>query len=189
MIGILSRLPLRLLLTVPYVLMVVLLALIVGLLSYRAGRDAVDEFSGQLLTETVNRIAQAADRHVAGSEAVLEAAFPQGLAAPASIAEDMAALRPRFWLATSVHRDPNNCAYCGDQQGRFFGLWRHSERDAELRLRTQGSGPRSIHRFSGIAGELQPPIVEGRVVDPRERPWYRAAQTGTSATWICRCGW
>jgi diguanylate cyclase (GGDEF)-like protein len=182
-IKIFSRLPLRVLLTVPYVLMVVLLALIVGVLSYRAGRDAVDEFSGQLLIETVNRIAQAVDRHVAGSAAVLEAAFPQGVAAPESISGDMAALRTRFWLATSVHRDPNNYAYYGDEQGRFFGLWRYAELDAELRLRTQGSGPRSIHRFSGIGGELQPAQLEQRIFDPRQRPWYRAAQAGPTSTW------
>ena len=178
-----SRLPLRVLLTVPYVLMVVLLAVIVGVLSYRAGRDAVDEFSGQLLIETVNRIAQAVDRHVAGSAAVLETAFPQGVAAPASITGDLQALRTRFWLATSVHRDPNNYAYYGDKAGRFFGLWRHSEMDAELRLRSQGTGPRSIQRFSGISGALQPAVVEERIFDPRQRPWYRAAQAGSAATW------
>jgi diguanylate cyclase (GGDEF)-like protein len=179
----LSRLPLRMLLTVPFVAMVALLALIIGLLSYRAGTDAVDEFSGQLLVETVNRISQAVDRHVAGSAAVLEAAFPRGVPAPVSITEDLAALRTRFWLATSVHRDPNNYAYYGDQQGRFFGLWRYSESEAELRLRTQGSGPREIRRFVGINGELQSPMQETRIFDPRERPWYRAAMGGAVPTW------
>ena len=47
---------------------------------------------------TLPYIAQAVDRHVAGSAAVLE---------------DQAALRTRFWLATSVHREPNNYAYYG----------------------------------------------------------------------------
>ena len=46
-----------------------LLAAIVGLLSLRAGQDAVDTWSEQLLVETVKRIEQAVDRHVAGSAA------------------------------------------------------------------------------------------------------------------------
>jgi len=47
----LSRLPLRQLLTLPYVLLVLLLAGVLGTLSYLAGRDAVDNLSGQLLVE------------------------------------------------------------------------------------------------------------------------------------------
>lgn len=174
---------LRTLLTVPYVLLVLLLAVIVGVLSYRAGRDAVDTWSDQLLIETVNRIAQAVDRHVAGSAAVLEAAFPKGVTAPATIADDLPALRTRFWLATSVHRDPNNYAYYGDRHGRFFGLWRFSESEAELRLRLEGQGPRAIYRFAGIAGALGEPAPEERIFDPRERPWFRAAQGSATPTW------
>ncbi len=178
-----AKLPLRRLLTVPYVLLVVLIALVIGLLSYRSGRNIVDNLSGQLLVETVNRIAQAVDRHVSGSAAVLEAAFPKGVAAPVAISKDLAALRTRFWLATSVHRDPNNYAYYGDRHGNFFGLWRFSDSEAELRLRTEGKGPRNIHHFSGIAGTLSAPAPESKLYDPRVRPWFTAAQGDVAATW------
>ena len=120
---------------------------------------------------------------MAGSAAVLEAAFPKGVVAPTSLDDELAALRTRFWLATSVHREPNNYAYFGDEQGRFFGLWRFSDTDAELRLRHAGSGPRDIARFSGINGVLQAPVPEQRIFDPRERPWYRAAKTHSAPTW------
>ena len=178
-----AKLTLRRLLTVPYVMLVVLIALVIGLLSYRSGRNIVDNLSGQLLVETVNRIAQAVDRHVSGSAAVLEAAFPRGVAAPVSIKDELAALRTRFWLATSVHRDPNNYAYYGDRHGNFFGLWRFSDTDAELRLRTSGHGPRDIFHFSGIAGALSAPSPETKLYDPRLRPWFTAAQGDVAATW------
>jgi diguanylate cyclase (GGDEF)-like protein len=181
--NLIARLPLRAMLTVPFVVLMLVLAAVIGALSYQAGREAVDTWSDQLLVETVGRIEQAVDRHVAGSAAVLEAAFPNGVAAPTSMADDLAALRTRFWLATSVHRNPNNYAYFGDLEGRFFGLWRHSERDAELRLRLRGEGPRSIHRFTGIAGDLSPPQQEQRIFDPRERPWYKAGESNAVHTW------
>ena len=179
----LSRLSLRWQLTLPYVLLVLALAGVLALLSHRAGQNAVDNLSGQLLVETVNRIAQAVDRHVSGSAAVLESAFPKGVAAPVSIQDELPALRTRFWLATSVHRDPNNYAYYGDRQGRFLGLWRYTESEAELRLRLAGNGPRTIYRFTGITGELQAPAPEERIFDPRERPWFRAAQGSATPTW------
>eukprot|EP01036_Dinobryon_divergens_P055339 gene55339-73910_t len=104
------------LLTWPYVVLVLLLSMVLGTLSYGAGRDAVDNLSDQLLIETVGRISQAVERHVFGSGAVLEMAFPKGIAAPEQVAGDMEALRTRFWLATSVHRELNNYAYYGDEQ-------------------------------------------------------------------------
>jgi diguanylate cyclase (GGDEF)-like protein len=179
----LQILSLRQMLTMPYVVLVLLLAAAIGGLSYSAGRVAVDTLSNQLLSEMVYRIAQAAERHVFGASAVLETAFPTGVAAPANINDDLDNLRTRFWLATSVHRDANNYAYYGDRSGHFFGLWRHSESDAELRLRNTGDGPRTIYRFSGIAGELSDPVRETRIFEPRERPWFKSGESSTMHTW------
>ena len=179
----LSRLPLRALLTLPYLLLVLGTAIVIGVLSYAAGRDSVDDLSGQLLTETVHRIEQAVEGHVSGSAAVLEVAFPKGIAAPESIAGELPALRERFWLATSVHRDPNNYAYYGDRDGRFIGLWRSSENEAELRLRIEGSGPRSLYHYDGIGGVLGQPDVEKRIFEPRDWPWYKTGAASPLQTW------
>jgi diguanylate cyclase (GGDEF)-like protein len=177
-------LTLRQMLTVPYVVLVLAAALAIGLLSYRTGQNAVNTLADYLLTETVGRISQAVERHVAGSGAVLETAFPTGVYAPTSVAEDIENLRTRFWLATSVHRDPNNYAYFGDRNGHFFGLWRFSETEAELRLRADSvSSPRKIYHFTGIRGALAQPRIEERPYDPRERPWYKAGQGSATQTW------
>ena len=177
------HLSLRTLLVVPYVVLVAALALIGGTLSYHSSRDAIDTWSSQLLIETVERIKQAVDRHVSGSAAVLEVAFPKGVTAPDSLKRNFEALRTRFWLATSVHRDPNNYAYYGDREGRFFGLLRHSESEAELRVRWTGEGPRTIYQFTGIHGQLEDPVQEKRIFDPRERPWFKAARAARRQTW------
>jgi diguanylate cyclase (GGDEF)-like protein len=176
-------LSLRQLLTVPYVVLVLLLAVLIGLLSYRAGRTAVDSLSEQLLTETVGRIAQAVEKHVFGSAAVLDVAFPEGLTAPTRLADEVEAMRTRFWQATSVHRELNNYAYYGDEQGHFFGLWRDSDQDAQLRLRTDAHSPRSLYTFRGIRGPLGVPTLEDKVFEPRERPWYQAGRSTANATW------
>ena len=177
------RLSLQRLLTIPFVGMVLALAVSIGALSYVAGSAAVDTVSDKLLEETVQRIGQAIERHVVGSGAVLEAAFPNGMPAPRDLRDELPALRTRFWIATSLHRDPNNYVYYGNRDGQFLGLWRHSAEDAELRLKFGGEEPRAIHRFSGIAGELQPPQREQRLFDPRQRPWYQAGMRTDLQTW------
>lgn len=170
-----ARMTLRRLLTLPYVVLVLALVLLVGALSWRAGRDTVDTLSSQLISEAVSRIVLTLERHVGGADTALEAAFPTGLPAPENLASELDTLRTRFWLATSVHRDPNNYVYYGDRHGHFLGLWRFSELEAELRLRTHDSGPRTLYRLSGITGDLRAPVEEDKVFDPRERPWYQAA--------------
>jgi diguanylate cyclase (GGDEF)-like protein len=181
--NVLSNLTLRQMLTVPYVALVLLAAAVIGLLSYRAGSEAVDTLSDYFLTETVNRIAQAVGQHISGSEAVLETAFPTDVPAPESVKDDLETLRTRFWLATTIHRDPNNYAYYGNRKGQFIGLWRYSDTEAELRLRTEPDAPRSIYRFSRMRGELKEPVLENRQYDPRERPWFKAGQAASAQTW------
>jgi diguanylate cyclase (GGDEF)-like protein len=170
-------------LTLPYVALVLGVALTVGTLSYVTGRQAVDTLSEKLLLETADRIGQAVDRHVVGSMAALEAAFPDGLAAPAALETDIAALRRRFWIATSLHLDPNNYVYYGNRAGQFFGLWRHSRSEAELRLKLKADEPRSISGFIGLDGALADPVTESSMYDPRLRPWYKAGQTHSTHTW------
>lgn len=179
-----DRLSLRRLLTLPYAVLVLTLALLMAALSWRAGRDTVDGLSGQLLVEAVSRVVVSLERHVGGADAVLLTAFPNGRSAPEDVQRELGVLRERFWLATSVHRDPNNYVYYGDRRGHFVGLWRFSEHEAELRLRTDGQGHRAIYRVSGIDGELRAPVFEDKVYEPRERPWYQVAQAQPATlTW------
>jgi diguanylate cyclase (GGDEF)-like protein len=174
---------LRRLLTLPYVALIVGVAVLIGALSYRAGSDAVDTMSDQLLLETVARIGQAVDRHVVGSGAVLEAAFPNGMAAPETIDASLDGLRTRFWIATSLHLDPNNYVYYGSRTGQFFGLWRHSQQDGQLRIKLRAEDPRRLYEFTGINGALGAPTREPAVYEPRARPWFKAGTNNPSHTW------
>ncbi len=177
-------LSLRQLLTLPYVVLVLGLAMVLGGLSYRTGRDAVDELSNRLLLEMVGRIGRAVEQHLSASERVLDTAFPRGEPAPARVAHALPELRTRFWLATSVHPELNNYAYYGDEQGHFFGLWRDGPEAAQLRLRTRDQGPRTLYRFEGLHGALHDPRDEDKIFEPRQRPWYLAAQASAAPeTW------
>ncbi len=176
-------LSLRQILTIPYVVLVLVLAVTIGALSYSAGSQAVDKVSEHLLLETVGRIGQAVDRHIVGSGAVLEAAFPDGMAAPEAIDADLDNLRTRFWIATSLHLDPNNYVYYGNRHGQGIGLYRYSRIDGELRVKFKPQENRAFYRFTGIDGPLVLQTREVKLFDPRERPWYKAGATEKLHTW------
>ena len=165
-----QKLPLRLVLIVPYVILVVGLALALGVLSYSAGSNAVSTVSSQLLLEVVGRISQAVDRHVVGSSAVLETAFPEGMPAPKNIEDDFHELRSRFWVATAIHTDPNNYVYYGNEAGQGLGLFRRSDDEVELRMKFKADEHRAIYQVTGLDGALNFVRREGNLFDPRQRP-------------------
>ena len=177
------RLSLRQVLTIPYVVLVLALAVTIAGLSYFAGSRAVDAVSSHLLIETVGRIGQAVDRHIMGSGAVLEAAFPDGMPTGPTIDDDLQSLRTRFWIATSLHTDPNNYVYFGNRQGQGIGLFRHSKTEGELRIKLKAQDKRTFYRFDGIAGALKFHSLEDKFFDPRTRPWYKAGETRNDQTW------
>jgi diguanylate cyclase (GGDEF)-like protein len=174
---------LRLVLIVPYVLLVVGLAIALGILSYSAGSRAVATVSEHLLLETVGRIAQAVDRHIIGSSAVLESAFPEGMPAPQTIEHDFHEIRNRFWIATALHTDPNNYVYYGNESGQGLGLYRKSADDVELRMKLRAEEHRAIYSVNGIDGHLQFVRREQTLFDPRSRPWYANGKTTTGHIW------
>ncbi|AZP11305.1 sensor domain-containing diguanylate cyclase [Undibacterium parvum] len=174
---------LRTILIVPYVALVLVLASAIGWLSYRAGDSAVLTVSDHLLLETAERIGQAIDRHLVGSGATLEAAFPNGMLAQADIDKDLVNLRSRFWIATSLHIDPNNYVYYGNTAGQAIGLYRHSLEEGELRIKTKPEENRIRYRFKGIDGPLQFHSKEEKLFDPRSRPWYTAGANAKNDTW------
>ncbi|MFU2489305.1 diguanylate cyclase domain-containing protein [Thauera sp. WH-1] len=179
----LQSVSLRLVLIVPYVVLVVGLAVALGVLSYSAGSRAVSTVSEQLLLETVSRISQAVDRHIVGSSAVLESAFPDGMPAPPTIEQDFHDIRNRFWVATSIHTDPNNYVYYGNEAGQGLGLYRHGAEEVELRMKLRADEHRAIYRYSGLDGHLQFVRREASLFDPRSRPWYADGKTADGHTW------
>ncbi len=174
---------LRQLLTIPFVVIILGLALTIIGLSYYTGSKAVDTVSDALLNETSSRIQLAVEKHILGSAAVLEAAFPNGIPTAPMIDDQIDQLRHRFWVATSLHRDPNNYVYYGNRNGQVFGLYRFNEIDAELRMKLDPKQPREFLRFKGIDGELTSYQKEAKLFDPRERPWYKAGSSKEQSNW------
>lgn len=174
---------LKLSLILPFVVLIALLTSALGMLWYWTGSQTVATLSEQVMEEKAQRIAQAIDRHMHGTAAVLEAAFPQGMHAAPDIRDELRALRTRLWIATSLHNPPNDYVYYGNQAGQGMGLKRLSSTQAQLRLKTQAEDMRSYYRMDGIHAEPVPESAETKLFDPRQRPWYQLAQQSPGHIW------
>jgi diguanylate cyclase (GGDEF)-like protein len=167
----------------PYVVLILVLSLLVGFLSYNAGRQVVASVTERMLLETAERVGLAINRHIYGAAAVLEAAFPRGLTASDSVDTDLEQMKARFWIATSLHLDPNNYVYYGNEAGQFVGLYRQTMNDAELRVKYPQNPYRSAYHFYSINGPLSEAVNAETNFDPRTRPWYAAGKQSKDDLW------
>ncbi|MGJ8645766.1 MAG: diguanylate cyclase domain-containing protein [Marinomonas colpomeniae] len=178
-----AKFSLRSALILPYVALIICLALAIGLLSYNAGSHAVQTVSNHLLKETVSRLSQAIDRHVVGSVATLETAFPEGISVQKDIRNEFEAIRTRLWTASSLYLDPNNYVYYGNVAGQGIGLYRDSISSGELRVKFEPNEHRTFYKVDGINGEPQFSSVEEKNFDPRIRPWFQAGWENVDDIW------
>ncbi len=178
-----AHLSLRQVLTVPYVVLTLLVAAIIGGFSYVAGSQAVSVVSEELLRDMVSRVSQAVDRHLVGSRVALDAVFPDEMKAPVSMEAESESLRNRMWVATSLNPDPNNYVYYGNRLGQFAGVLRNADGSGEWRSGHSATTPRGLQRFVGLNTPLEKASVESRLYDPRQRPWYLAALEAKKPAW------
>ncbi|APW39420.1 hypothetical protein RD110_21200 [Rhodoferax koreense] len=177
------RFSLRQWLTIPYVALILGVAALVGALSYRTGSEVVDTLSRNLMLETVARIAQAVDRQLIGSAAVLETAFARGMTAAPRLETDLEALRSRFWAATSLHGDFDANVLYGNRAGQMVSMYREGPDRVEWRLRPSPTGPRETYVLPSIDAPLPKPTLLTPPLDPRQRPWYQRASTSNTLIW------
>lgn len=177
----LRSLKLRLLL--PYAALIVVLTAVIGGMTYLAGARAVTDLSDRMLQEMAARMRQSIQHHVNGSAAVLEAAFPMGMAAVPDIRSDWDSLRNRLWAATTLHPHTNDYVYYGNISGQGVGLKRLPDGSAELRVRTDAQQHRRFYSLSSIDGQQHYLRTERTMFDPRQRPWFQLASRVDHHTW------
>lgn len=179
---------LRAALLVPFVGVVVLVAVSISLLSYQTGLKAVDELSEQLLLDISNRVTQATSRHLGSSSVMLNVLVPEvtanGSVGPSTnlIPDSLAEFEQRMWIASNLQSGEESYLYFGANDGGFVGLNRHgSDGKFELRLREAQSPVRTVFATRGPGDRGQTLRTDN--YDPRTRPWFVAATKKAALTW------
>jgi len=178
---------LRAALLIPFVGVVMLVAVSISLLSYQTGLKAVDELSEQLLLDISNRVTQATSRHLASSSVVLNAVAPDVAAsgnAPRHadlIPDSLIEFERRMWIAANLYPGEEGYIYYGSHAGEFVGLNRAADARYDLRLRELGTAQRTIYATHGPG--VRDEVLRTDNYDPRTRPWFTAATQRGALTW------
>ncbi len=178
-------LPLRRLLTIPFVLLILAPAITVGALALHTGMAAVDTLARQLMQDIGLRIEQAANSHLGEAVTVLRASFPETLDGVASSTEtlrDLGRLEARLW-ELSAKTETARYFYFGSERSEFVGVERAPGKPAILKLRTETETLRRIYKLR-YPGDRQSGFeTETSEFNPRARPWYEAARAAGRGIW------
>jgi len=113
--GILKQSSLQRLFILPFVFLMLCLAITIGWFLYRAGDDATEVLARNALVDTMSRVGQAVERQLMGARETLRVVAPDPIppAEPGGqpvlipFPKDRALLEERLWLANSLFDDPS----------------------------------------------------------------------------------
>jgi signal transduction histidine kinase/DNA-binding NarL/FixJ family response regulator len=179
---------LRTLLTVPFVLLIVVPAVIIAGSSLYTGLQAVDVLSRQLMDDISARVGQAAVHQLEEAAVTLRSTFPNAEDSQNVSIElfaDRERLERKLFELTAATRT-TAYLYFGREDGSFVGVDRGrpgARAAATVRLQEGGGTPRKIYAARTPGDRMRLLEVETRIYDARDRVWYKLAKSAQRLTW------
>ncbi|TAG49478.1 MAG: diguanylate cyclase [Betaproteobacteria bacterium] len=175
---------LRSALLLPFVAIVIAVALSIAALSYWTGQRAAASLTAQLLQDISDRVTQATTQHLAASKSALLTAAPEPIYAQGGvhlmIPKSLELIEERLWAATGLFPGARGYVYYGSELGAFVGINRLGV-SPELRIGQSNSTERLA--YTSFAPGNRAALLRTDSYDPRARPWYQAASKRGRLTW------
>jgi len=177
--SLVKKLPLRLVLVVPFVFLVCTAVIATGYLSWRTGQQAVAGMAGRLTEDIALRIADNL-RHFFTLPLQINQVNRDAVAQGWLAIDDLASWKDHLSHQAAVFKSITNIA-AGNQKGEYIGI---DTRDSGQVVIQRCDALTGFYLVStGLAGS--PALVETSpgTYDPRTRPWYRAPAAAGQPRW------
>lgn len=170
-------------LVIPIIALVIGVSAAIGWVSMKAGSDAVFTLTQRILVDMAYGINHATEKHLDGALTALESVAPSPSRIPKvqAFSDDMHVLEEKFWAASGLFMDVNNYVYFGGKDGRFVGVYRISRDVVQLLWREPDWSERKVFKVAGVGDRSD--LVRTDTLDPRQRPWYKAAKETDKPVW------
>ena len=181
--NIYSKVSLRSILIVPFVLQLFAAVTLVGYLSWRNGQQAVNDVASQLRQEISDRIQQQLNRYLEAPR-IINQINVNAIALNQLNIEDTSSLTSQFWQQRFLFDTANVSAiYFGSATGEFIGLGFQNNNTWQIsRVGKVTKG--KFHSFATDNRGKPTTLLEiGKDYDPRIRPWYQKAVQANKPVW------
>lgn len=174
-----SRLSLRLILVVPFVIQIFAAVGLTGYLSMRNGQKAVDELARSLQDETASRIDQHLDSYLTIPKLINrqnEILFRTGLLKP----EDFQTIGKHFWHQVSLYEV--NYIQFATPNGEYIGAGDYGDRSVKIEEIPIGK-PGTTYKYDVNQNGDRAKLLGTSEFDPRKEPWYTTPKETGKPGW------
>ncbi|MGK7923473.1 MAG: ATP-binding protein [Trichodesmium sp.] len=175
-----SKLPLKTVLIVPFILQILGTVGLLGYLAFVNGQQTVDDLGKKLTNKISDRIQQHVLGHLNQSHQVLRVTNAAIESGNLDI-YDFAALRLYFWEIVK-EKDLEDYLFFGNEEGDFIGVEHLENEDIVFKIRNIATQPIRETYLLNEQGNISE-YLKGKAYDPRERPWYTVAKKLGKPTW------
>lgn len=175
-----TRLPLRVVSTVPFVLQLVGTVTVVVSLSFISSQRAVQDLSDRLSGKVADQIDEHLEHYLSRPH-LMHRSLAAAIANGNLDGNDFEALQRQFWADVRVS-ESIDYIFMGTEDGRFVGVQTYPDGRNALKFRTAATAPnREIYELD--ANGQRSKFLKASPYDPRDRPWYLAARGRRGQTW------
>jgi hypothetical protein len=170
-----GKVPIRIILVVPFVVQIFAAVGITGWLSLRNGQKAVHDVATQLQSQISQRIQQNLRSYLATPHQVNES-NAVAISLGQLKVQDLAGLERHFWQQLRIFNSLNSITL-GNEQKEFIGVENLANNVLVTMESNKSTGYQLKTYFSNSKGDRLKLSSLTKNYDPRNRPWYQA---GTS---------
>jgi len=179
----LSNVPLRLMLIVPFVLQISLIVGLVGYLSWYTGQQAVNDVAQQLRSEVTARVINTLENYIAVPH-LLNRLNANALTT-GQLDLSHSDIREQYFYHQLKTFPLISNSYIGLHNGNFFGGRKVGENSEQIQLTLKDTSTlETLHYYqTGAFGLRGDKVQQVENYDIRQRPWYKAAVQAQKPTW------
>lgn len=173
------KIPLRLLLVLPFILQIFAVVGLTGWLALRHGQKAVNSVASELREDVSDRISQEVLTYL-NDPHLVNGVVAEAIEAGQIDVSDLRELERYFWRL--VDREIVNYIQFGSVEGYNVAVERVGEGQLVARFRDASTEPvREEYLLSGVGDRLEQ--VRAKEYDPRARPWYTTTVEAGGPFW------
>ena len=175
------KIPLYLVLVVPFVLQIFAAVGLIGWLSLRNGQKDVHDIASQLRNEVTARILQRVTTYLETPQIVTQINADAVRLGELNL-QDSGSLERHFWHQMQLFKSLRPIAF-GNEQGEIRSVDRLDDGTLVIRVVDKSTGGKYHTYATDNQGNRAKLIEVKETFDPRTRPWYKAAVKIGKLTW------
>ncbi|MDJ0687332.1 MAG: diguanylate cyclase [Xenococcaceae cyanobacterium MO_188.B32] len=173
-----SKLPLRFVLIVPFIIQIIITVGLTGYFSWRNGQKTVESLAMRLSREVTSHIEEHVYQYTHIPSLFLKINQANVKAGNLDL-NNLANLERTFWLQTQL-TEQITTLYFGNDKGEFVEV--DMTEEPKVAIRSEFTAPLwEIYNLNDRGNKIE--LIKKEEYDPRSRPWYRAAIEQGGLVW------